>query len=90
MPQLIVDDAQARIIEESAENLEICDRTGKHLGYVALGFTTEDIALAQQRRVSANGDTRHSKCCSHAIAGAAMTRYTVVWVESALNELADL
>jgi hypothetical protein len=52
MPYIVVDDEQARIISESAENIEIRDRTGKHLGYVAQGFTAEDIALAKQRMTS--------------------------------------
>ena len=49
MPHIIVDDEQARIISESAENIEIRDRSGKHLGYVAHGFTDEDIAIARER-----------------------------------------
>jgi len=52
MPQIIVDDEQARIISESAESVEICDREGRHLGFVAHGFTDDDIAIAKQRRAS--------------------------------------
>jgi hypothetical protein len=52
MPHIIVDDEQARIILQSAENIEIRDRNGKHLGYVARGFTDEDIAIARKRMAS--------------------------------------
>jgi hypothetical protein len=49
MLHIIVDDEQARIISESAESIEIRDRHGKHLGYIAHGFTDEDIAIAKRR-----------------------------------------
>ena len=52
MPHIVVDDEQARIIFESADSIEIRDRRGKHLGYVARGFTDEDIAVARARRAS--------------------------------------
>jgi len=52
MPHIVVDDEQARIIAESAENIEIRDRSGKHLGYVTHGVTDEDIAIARERMVS--------------------------------------
>ena len=52
MPHIVVDDEQARIISESAESIEIRDRSGKHLGYVAHGFTDEDIAIAKERMAS--------------------------------------
>ena len=52
MPHIVVDDEQARIIFESADSIEIRDRRGKHLGYVAHGFTDEDIAVARARRAS--------------------------------------
>ena len=52
MPHIIVDDEQAKIISESAESIEIRDRSGKHLGYVAHGFTDEDIAIAKERMAS--------------------------------------
>jgi hypothetical protein len=52
MPHIVVDDTQARIISESAGNIEIRDRSGKHLGYVAHGFTDEDLAIAKQRMAS--------------------------------------
>jgi len=53
IPHIVVDDVQAKIISESAGNIEIRDRNGKHLGYVAHDFTDEDIAIAKQRMVSA-------------------------------------
>ena len=52
MPHIIVDDAQAKIISEAAESIEIRDRSGKHLGYVACGFDAEDVAIARRRMVS--------------------------------------
>ncbi len=52
MPHIVVDDEQAKIISESAESIEIRDRNGRHLGYVAHGFTEEDIAVAKQRMAS--------------------------------------
>lgn len=53
MTHIVVDDEQARIISESAQSIEIRDRTGKHLGYVAQGFTNEDIVVAKERMTSA-------------------------------------
>lgn len=52
MPHIVVDDEQARVISESAESIEIRDRSGRHLGYVAHGFTDDDIAVAKERMVS--------------------------------------
>jgi hypothetical protein len=49
MPHIIVDDAQAELISKSGGTLEIRDRHGRHLGYVAHGFSTEDVAIANQR-----------------------------------------
>jgi len=49
MPHIIVDDEQARTIVEATESIEIRDRFGRRLGYVAQGFTDEDIAIARQR-----------------------------------------
>ena len=53
MQHIVVDDIQARIISESAGSIEIRDRSGKHLGYVAHGFTDEDIVIAKRRMASA-------------------------------------
>ena len=52
MRHIVVDDEQAKVISESTESVEIRDRSGKHLGYVAHGFTDEDIAIAGQRMTS--------------------------------------
>ena len=52
------DEEQARIISESAESIEIRDRRGKHLGYVAHGFTDDDITIARQRMAS--GEPRYT------------------------------
>ena len=52
MSHIVVDDAQARIISESACSREIRDRNGRHLGYVAHGFSEEDLAIAKQRMTS--------------------------------------
>ncbi len=52
MPHIVVDDEQAKLISESRESIEIRDRTGKHLGYVAHGFTDADIAIAKRRMAS--------------------------------------
>ena len=52
MLQITVDDEQARIISESTDSIEIRDREGRHLGFVAHGFTDEDIAIAKHRMAS--------------------------------------
>ena len=52
MAHIVLNDEQARIISESAESIEIRDRNGKHLGYVAHRFTDEDIAIAKERMAS--------------------------------------
>lgn len=49
MPHIVVDDAQARLILETPGTIEIRDRHGQHLGFVAHGFSDEDIAIAKQR-----------------------------------------
>lgn len=53
MHHIIVDDQQAKLISESTESVEIRDPRGRHLGYVAHGFTDEDIAIAKDRLASA-------------------------------------
>ncbi len=58
MLHITVDDDQARIISQAAESVEIRDRSGRHLGYVAHGFTEEDIAVAKQRMTS--GEARYT------------------------------
>jgi hypothetical protein len=52
MPHIVVDDAQAELICNTPESIEIRDRHGRRLGYVAHGFTDEDIMLARQRMTS--------------------------------------
>ena len=52
MRHIVVDDEQAQIISEATDGIEVRDRQGNHLGYVAHGFTDEDIAAAKQRLAS--------------------------------------
>jgi hypothetical protein len=52
MHHIVVDDQQAKLISESTDSVEIRDPQGRHLGYVAHGFTDEDIAVAKERRES--------------------------------------
>ena len=58
MRHLVVSDEQARIISQSNEGVEIRDRHGVHLGYVAHGFSDEDIAIAKERMTS--DEPRHT------------------------------
>ena len=58
MAHIVVDDAQAKLISEATERIEIRDRHGKHLGYVFSDFTEAEIAAAKQRRESS--EARHS------------------------------
>jgi hypothetical protein len=58
MHHIVVDDQQAKLISEATESVEIRDLQGRHLGYVAHGFTDEDISLAKDRLAS--DDPRHS------------------------------
>ena len=52
MPQIIVNEEQAKIISESPECIETRDQSSKHLGYVTPGFSEADIAIAKQRMAS--------------------------------------
>jgi hypothetical protein len=52
MQHIVVDDQQAKLISEATESVEIRDSRGRHLGYVAHGFSDEDIAVAKQRSSS--------------------------------------
>ena len=52
MQHIVVDDQQAKLISEATGSVEIRDPRGRHLGYVAHGFSDEDIAIAQQRLAS--------------------------------------
>lgn len=49
MIRIIVDDEQARAIAQSTDVVEIRNREGRILGYVAHGFTADEVAVAQQR-----------------------------------------
>jgi hypothetical protein len=52
MLHIVVSDEQARLIGESTDNVEIRDRNGNLLGYVAHGFSEEDIAISRSRAAS--------------------------------------
>jgi hypothetical protein len=52
MHHIVVDDQQAKLISDTTESVEIRDARGRHLGYVARGFTDEDIAIAKARLAS--------------------------------------
>ena len=58
MHHIVVDDQQARLISEATESVEIRDPRGRHLGYVAQGFTEGDITIARQRLAS--DEPRHT------------------------------
>jgi hypothetical protein len=55
---IILNDEQAKVILESTGCVEIRDSSGKHLGFVAQGFSSEDVAIAQQRLSS--DEPRHT------------------------------
>ena len=52
MSRIVVSDDQARIICAATGIVEICDEQGNHLGYVAFGFNSQDVAIARQRLAS--------------------------------------
>lgn len=52
MPYIVLDEAQANVVSQAKGNVEIRDRNGKHLGYLAHGFTDDDIRIARERAVS--------------------------------------
>lgn len=52
MSHIIVDNEQARIISESPDQIEIRDRSGRHLGFVAHAFSADDISSAAGRAAS--------------------------------------
>ena len=49
MIYIVVDDEQAKLISETSQGVEIRDRQGKHLGFVAHGFSDADVKLAKSR-----------------------------------------
>lgn len=56
MPQITVDDEQARIISGAlGGKVEVLNRNGERLGYVTHGVTEEDIEIAKQRRAANKG-----------------------------------
>lgn len=52
MSHIILDEAQSRVVAQAKGAVEIRDHAGKHLGYVAHGFTADDIRLARERAAS--------------------------------------
>jgi hypothetical protein len=49
MIYIVVDDEQAKLINETGQGVEIRDKRGRHLGFVAHGFSDADIKLAKSR-----------------------------------------
>ncbi|MGC8639499.1 MAG: hypothetical protein ACP5XB_06425 [Isosphaeraceae bacterium] len=49
MHHIVVDDQQAKLISEATEGVEIRGPQGRHLGYVAHGFSDLDITVARER-----------------------------------------
>jgi hypothetical protein len=49
---IVLDEAQARIIAQAKGDVEVRDGNGKHLGYIARGFTDDDIRIARERAES--------------------------------------
>ena len=58
MHHIVVDDQQATLISEATESVEIRDQEGRRVGYVAHGFTDEDVTLAKDRLAS--DEPRHT------------------------------
>jgi hypothetical protein len=54
MGRIVIQDQQAKLNSEATESVEIRGPRGRHLGYVARGFSTEDSAIAKER-LSASG-----------------------------------
>ena len=52
MSHIVLDESQARIVAQAQGEIEVRDRNGKHLGYIAHGFTDEDIRVARERASS--------------------------------------
>jgi hypothetical protein len=65
MTHIIVDDQQARLIAQTSEFIEIRDRAGQHLGYVAHSFSAEDIELAKKRAASSEPRFTTKQIISH-------------------------
>jgi len=58
MAHIILDDDQARVVSQATEVVEIRDRQGRGLGYVAHRFTEEDLRVADTRLHS--GERRYT------------------------------
>jgi len=52
MSYIVLDEAQSRVIDQAKDDVEVRDRNGKHLGYIAHGFTVEDVRIARERAES--------------------------------------
>lgn len=54
MTQLVLDDDQAKAVQDSRQRIRVCDRHGNVLGFVIRSkVSAADIAIAKQRRDSA-------------------------------------
>lgn len=49
MTIIVIDPQQAKIISEAEDQVEIRDADGQHVGYVARGFTPNEVAEARRR-----------------------------------------
>ena len=52
MTYIVLDESQVRILSQSKGEVEVRDPQGKHLGYIAHGFTDADMRLARERATS--------------------------------------
>ena len=52
MAYITIDEQQARILLESPGEIEVRDRQGNRLGYVARSFSAEEIAEGKRRLAS--------------------------------------
>lgn len=52
MIRIILDDNQAKSLQSGRETIELCDRSGKLLGYAARTPAAEDIEEANRRLAS--------------------------------------
>jgi hypothetical protein len=48
MPQIVLDDGQARVVTEAVEPVEVRDRKGHLLGFIPAPWTEEEIAEAER------------------------------------------
>jgi hypothetical protein len=65
MTHIVVDDQQARLITQTTEFIEIRDRAGQHLGYVAHSFSADDVVIAKQRAASSEPRFTTAQVLSH-------------------------